>query len=305
MHWIILCIFSATCYSICAFIDNYNTDVLFKGKKPQAIKAINGYLYLIIATIIAVLFGIKSTSLPIALIALLSGLIASLASVPYYLALRSEEATTGAIFYQLIPVFCVFADIFLLGKPLTLHQALGFAIIMSAPFIIVLSRRRKKAQKLEILAALFFLAYVVLISISNVIYAKIELQRPDTMTIFFWFTLGRAIFDISTSTFMPSWRKRIKQVRKTHPLKIIIMASLTLGISCIADFVLRFAFNETNTSLATVISNTSELIITFVLGIILTLIWPSFGREKLNRHIIISHLIATIVVVVGIIITQI
>lgn len=305
MHWIILCLIAAFGYSIAAFIDNYNTDIIFKSRKPQAIKAINGFLYLIIAAIIFIFIGVKESSLEIILLSALSGVIASIASIPYYLGLREEESTTAAIYYQLIPVFCIFADVFLLGKTLTTLQIFGFCIILTAPFIIILARRRKSARKFEIRASLFFLTYAALLSVSNIIFAKTEQRNTDPMTLFFWFTLGRAAFDIISTAIMPSWRKRIKQVRKDFPIKLFVMAALTLGICSVADFLIRLSFSTTNTSFATVVSNTAELIMTFMLGIILTVIWPNFGREKLNRHIVLSHLIATVIVVVGVILTQI
>ncbi len=305
MHWIILCLIAAFGYSIAAFIDNYNTDIIFKSRKPQAIKVINGFHYLIIAAIVFIFIGIKESSLEIILLSALAGAIASIASIPYYLGLRKEESTTAAIYYQLIPVFCIFADVFLLGKTLTTLQVFGFCIILTAPFIMILARRRKSARKFEIQASLFFLAYAALVSVSDIIFAKTEQQNTDQITMFFWFALGRAAFDIISAAIMPSWRKRIKQVRKDFPIKLFVMTALTVGICSAADFLIMLSFTITNTSFATVVSNTSELIMTFMLGIILTVIWPNFGREKLNRHIVLSHLIAIVIVVVGVILTQI
>lgn len=305
MHWITLCLITAFGYAISAIIDNYNTDVLFKSRKPQAVKVINGFLYLIIAGIIAIIFGVESTPMPTILIAIASGILASIASIPYYLGLRDEEATTGTIFYQLMPVFCIIGDIFLLERSINLQQALGFAIILTSPFIIILARRRKSARKFEIKASFFFLLYVLLLTCSTLIYARAEIGKTSIMTLFFWFVIGRASFDILATLIMPSWRKRLKQVRKEFPIKLFIFIPATLIITMAADFALRLSFRETNTSIATAFSNASELIFTFILGIVLTVIWPNFGREKLNRHIVLSHLLAIAIIVIGIILTQI
>ena len=56
--------------------------------------------------------------------------------------------------------------------------------------------------------------------------------------------------------------------------------------------------------MASVASDAVEPIVIFFLGLLLTLIWPKFGREKMDRKTIIVHLVATILVVVGIVLMQ-
>ena len=304
MQWIILCLLAALFVSISVFIDNYMTDVVFKSKKPQAIKVIDAFLYLILAIIIATIFGLKEIPITLIILAIISGAITSLASLPYYLGLRDEEATTATIFFQIIPVLCIIGDFFILGHTITQQQIYGFILILIAPFIITLARQHKKTRKLELRASLLLLAHAILYAIGSVIYAKAGQDKPDTMTLYFWFIIGRTLFDFICTIFIPSLRKRIKQVLKVSPTKLIITAVSTLVFALAGDFLLRYSYTFTTTSLATVLSNASELIITFILGIILTIIWPKFGREKLNRHIIISHLIAVILVVIGIILTN-
>ena len=63
MLWLILCIITAGIYSITAFLDNYITDVIFKNKKPQALKVFNGATYLVFALLTAVFFNIDEVPL--------------------------------------------------------------------------------------------------------------------------------------------------------------------------------------------------------------------------------------------------
>lgn len=304
MQWIILCLLAALFFSISVFIDNYLTDVIFKSKKPQAIKVIDAFLYLILAITIAIVFGLQQIPISLIVIAIISGAITSLASLPYYLGLRDEEATTAAIFIQITPVLCIIGDFLILGHAITQTQIFGFILVLSAPVIITLARRHKKTRKLELKAALLLLAHAVLYAIGSIVYARAEQDMPDTMTLYFWFIIGRSLFDFIYTIFSPNLRKRTKQIMKVSPVKFVITAIATLAFTVAGDFLLRYSYNFTTTSLATVLSNASELVITFILGIILTIIWPKFGREKLNRHIIISHLIAVVLVVIGIILTN-
>lgn len=304
MQWIVFCLIAAFVFSISVFIDNYLTDVIFKGRTPQAIKAIDCVLYVVLAIIIAAVFGIESAPLPIIVLALASGMITSFSSIFYYLALRDEEATTASIFFQVIPVLCIIADFVILGHSITIQQICGFILVLLAPIIITIARRHKKSRKLELKVFGFFMLYVILHTIGNIGYAKAEQYNPDAMTLFFWFIVGRAIFDTICTFFIPKFRKRLKQVIKKDGAKFVLLATTTLGLTALGDFLVRYSYNFTTTSLATALSNASELIVTFILGIILTIIWPKFGREKLNRHIVISHLIAVILIVIGIILAN-
>lgn len=304
MQWIILCILAALFFSIGVFIDNYLADVIFKGKKPQAIKVVDAFLYLILAVAIAAIFGLKEMPIALIIIALVSGAITSLASLPYYLGLRDEEATSATIFFQITPVLCIIGDFLILNRTITQQQIYGFILVLSAPFIITLARQHKKTRKLELRASLLLLAHAVLYAIGSIVYAKAQQDEPDAMTLYFWFILGRSLFDFIVTIFRPKLRQRVKQVMKATPAKFLIAAVATLALAVAGDFLLRYSYTLTTTSLATVLSNASELIITFMLGIVLTLIWPKFGREKLNRHIIISHLVAVVLVVIGIILTN-
>ena len=57
-------------------------------------------------------------------------------------------------------------------------------------------------------------------------------------------------------------------------------------------------------ALASAASDSTTPIMIFFMGIVLTILWPNFGREKLNRKSVLVHLIATVLVVAGIILIQ-
>ena len=71
-----------------------------------------------------------------------------------------------------------------------------------------------------------------------------------------------------------------------------------------ADYMYRYGLVLGIAALGSAITNAAELIMTFILGIVLSVIWPNFGREKLHRHLIVAHIIAVALCVAGIIIIQ-
>ena len=303
MLWLILAIINAAGYAICGFFDNYITDVIFKGKKQESIKFFYGITYIITAIVLALIFGMQTMETGRIIWLLVAGILSSTASIPYYRALKDEETTTASIFLQLTPIIYLVADWLIFGEAITPLQILAFIIIIMAPLVVIFSRKRKSSRKLELSAALGFIAYTVLAATSGVITAHAG-EGYEFTTTFSWFVLGRGVMDLIYYYTHPSWRKRYQYVQKHDAKHLYISLTASQLIFLIAEFAGRYALIIGVPALVSVTSNALEMILVFVLGIVLTLIAPKFGREKLSRHIVVAHLIATILAVTGIIILR-
>lgn len=306
MSWVVLCLIVAFLFAICAFFDNYITDVIFKDKLPQSVKAYNCFFYPVVAILIALIFGVESMPLQTALIVFASGIIHSISSIPYFLALRDEETTTAATYYQLQPVLCFFADIFILGKVITYQQINALIIIIMAPIVIAIAERGKgkRSRKKHLRGGLYLILYVLIASLSTVMFARASDGSADSMSLLFWYILGRAFFDTVGTLAHKTWRNRAKEVFRSNRAKVLGVYLASAITYTVGDFLLRYTLSLTNSSFATAITNATELILTFILGIILTLIWPKFGREKLDKRNIAAHLVAVIMVIASIIMIQ-
>ncbi len=303
MLWLILSIITAILYSISAFLDNFITDVIFTHKKPQAVKVFNGVTYIFFAFVIAMIFNLEEIPLLNIGLFLLSGVLASISSIPYYLALKNEETTGAAIFYQLQPIFYLLAGALFFSEPITLPQIIAFVLIMAAPIIIVLTRKHKKSRQLQMKTSWFFIIYVFLLASSGIISTHFADDVSFT-TFFVYFLLGRGLSDVVLTLTHPDWREQFKEAIAKNPIKNVGIIGLNQIICVIADFTIRLALILGTSAIVSALSNSAELIIIFVLGIVLTKIWPKFGREHLHRHIIIAHLVGTVLCVIGILILE-
>ncbi len=302
MLWIFLCIIAALTWSVSAFIDNYQTDVIFKGKTPQAMKVLNGPVYMLIAAAAGLIMQIQMPSVPQIGLLLLSGALNSVGILAYYQALKNEEATGAAIFYQLQPVIFLIADYLLFGESISPQQILGFIIILAAPIIVVFSRKRAKSRLMAIHAALLLILYVFIATASAEIAVR-STGDVDYKAVFVIYLFGRGLTDCLLGL-IPKYRKRHKYIMKHKAKAYVATVVLNQLLCAFADFVYRYGLVIGVAALASAVTNASELILTFILGIILSLIWPNFGREELHRHLIIAHIVAVILCVVGIIIIQ-
>ena len=307
MMWLLLIVVDVLADSTRIFIDNYISDYYYKGKEAVAQKLFYGYAYLIIALIAAFAFGFNLETIVFssAILVFLAGVISSLGGIPYYRALEIENSTSLGIFLQLSPVLYLIAGWFLLGESFSPIQLVAFLIIISAPILIV-TTARKKSRHLEIKAVLCTLVYVLAYVSSSLIFVKETMNGLSIVNAIILILLGKGVGNISIIYCRPKWRKRYYYVMNQSKRKVVrpMLVNSILGV--VADFTYRTALaTAPAVALASAISDSSEPIVIFFMGIILTLIWPKFGREKLNKKTVLVHLIATILVVIGVAILQI
>ncbi len=303
MEWIILSIITAAIYSFTAFLDNYTADVIFNNNKPQSIKVFNGVTYLIFAFFLSMIFGVAEIPGSSIALLMLAGVVTSISSIPYYLALKDEEATGAAIFYQMQPIFYLIASVFFFNESISIPQIIALVLIMLSPIVIILSRRSKKSRQRQINTTLKFVVYVFLLSISGIITTHAGDDLPY-MTVFTYFLLGRGLSDAFLSIAFRSWREQFKKTFKKTPGKLIGIVSLNQFLCIVAEYTSRLALIIGSSAIVSALVNSSELILTFLMGIIFTIKWPKFGREELKRHVIIAHVIGIVLCIAGVLIME-
>ena len=302
MLWLILAILVALAWALGAFIDNYNTDVNFKGRLPQGQKVFGAIAYTLTAAVIAIFWPILPLDILPILLLILSGVLSAVASIPYYNALKSENATGATIFIQLAPVLYLIAGWAFLGQEIQPLEIFAFLVVLAAP-IVVIASTGKRQKRLEFWAAGLLLLYLLFSVGSNVLFLEVK-GDGDFVTAFFWFIVGKAIADIVLIAMFKKWRTRFFNVLKVRKGKFLTALIVNQGVYTFAEVAYRTALTLGPVAIVSVVANASMMIITFVLGIILTLVWPNFGREKLKKRSVLAHLVATVLAVIGIVMLQ-
>ena len=302
MNWLILVLITVIFDSIRIYIDNYISDTYFKGRGAVSQKLFYGYLFIIFAGIMMCITGVDISN-PYALVMFtLSGILASFAGIPYYRALELDDSTNLGIFVQLAPILYLVLGWLFLGETFSPIQLLAFAIILSGPLLIVLTTR-KRSRKIKLKAVMYSFIYVIIAVAGNFIFIKqnaanLQLNFFTEMAFVF---LGKGIGNLIIIYAKPKWRKRFIDVVKHKKIMLRPLASSAV-FSITKDFTYRAALVLAPTAaIASAASDSTEPIVIFFMGIVLTLIWPNFGREKLNKKSVLVHLIATVLVVIGII----
>lgn len=309
MSWLILVAIAVLFDAFRIFTDNYISDVYFKGREVAAQKMFSAWGKTIVSIIILFILGFSFTDMPMETMGILifAGLLLSFAEIPYYQALGIDDSTNLGIFIQLAPVLYLILGWLFLGETISPLQLAAIAIILLAPIIIVLSSR-KRSRKVKLRAILLAFVYILIAVIGNLVFVNASGDNSNTHLLTEEITLtilGTGLGDIITMLCMPKWRQRYRHVLDKSNRKVLT----PLAASMIVGFVKSYAYRAAlvaapAVALASAAADSSEPIVIFFLGLVLTLIWPNYGREKLNRKTVLVHLVATVLVVIGIVLMQ-
>ncbi|MBR3116206.1 DMT family transporter [Candidatus Saccharibacteria bacterium] len=306
MTWLIYIGITLIVDALRIFIDNYVSDVYFKGRGAVSQKLFYGYSVSIVSIIILAITGFDFSSFtPTLLTALIiAGIISSISGIFYFKALELDDSTNLGIFIQLAPVLYLILGWLFLGETISPIQLISFLIIISAPLLIIFTTR-KRSRKIQIRAALYSSLYVLIAVISNLIFVKANTTNASFITITAILLISKSITNLIIVYSVPKWRRRYHSVVKHSKGKIFRPMLTNTLIGTTKEFVYRAALVTAPTvALASAVSDSSGPIVIFFMGIILTIIWPRFGREKLNRKTVLVHVIAIALVVTGVIILQ-
>ncbi len=307
MIWVVLVIFATLLDALRIFIDNYVSDVYFKKRLAFSQKLFYGYLGLITSVAILVItgFDIQSANFGVIGLLILSGLLSALAGLPYLKTLEIDDSTNLGIFIQLAPVLYLVLGWLFLGETFSPIQLIAFIFILAAPLLIVLTAR-KRSRHTKIKAIIYAFIYVFVAVVGNMVFVVANAENDSFINSIAFLTLGKALGSIFIVWSRPKWHRRFYKVLKTSKYKVLRPMLINYIISLAKDFAYRGALVLAPAiAIASAASDSTEPIVIFFMGLLLTLVWPKFGREKLDKKSILTHLAATVLVVIGIVLLQI
>lgn len=306
MNWIIAVAIAVISDSLIIFTDNYSSDVFFKEKGAVSQKILTGFVLSMVGLITIALNGfdfIQAAPLTIILL-VLSGIMGSIAGIPYFKALEIDDSTNIGIFFQFSPILYLLFGWIIDGNSPDISQVIASFIILSAPILIVLSAR-KRSRKIRFRAAFYAFICIVFYVSSGELF----IQASDTNLSLFskigLVLIAKGLSDLIIIGSRKKWRHRLTKVIKTSRRKVLLPIFTSVTLRSIQEFSYRTGLVMAPTvAIASAASDSIEPIAIFFMGLFLTLIWPKFGREKLQKKVVLVHLIATVIVVVGIVVMQ-
>jgi uncharacterized membrane protein len=227
---------------------------------------------------------------------ILAGILYMTALLLYLQALQSEEASVVAPFFQAGPLFGYVLAYVVLGETLTPWQMAGGAMIIVGALIVSI-RFGQSMRVFKARLALLMLACGFIMALSSLIF-KVFAIRVEFWTTTFWMFVGEGIFGAALLV-IPSYRRQfIALIHANTAALLSINASnelINLGGSLGNRYALLFA----PLSIVQAIGSTTTLFV-FAFGIVLSVFFPSFGREDLSGRELAQKGVAAVIVAIGV-----
>lgn len=277
-------------------LDKYLVDRFFKESNVAVLLVFTAFAGLLMLPFIW-LFEPSVTDLGFGgiVVIIFSGILYMGAMLFYLQALQSEEASVVAPFFQASPLFGYALGYFVLGEKLSSLQMAGGALIIVGALIVSLRFGRSGAFKLRL--ALLMLTCGFVLALATLIF-KIFAIEVAFWTTTFWMFAGEAVFGVAL-LMISSYRSEFIALMRANTAALLSINASNELINLGGGLGNRYALLFAPLSLVQAIGSTTTLFV-FAFGIILSLVYPRFGRESLSGGELIQKGIAAALVATGV-----
>ena len=307
MNWLVVLAIAVVSDALRIFIDNYISDVYFKEKGAVSQKIVSGIVTPILGIIILIVTGFNFTEIPpVALtLLLMSGVLGSLAGIPYYKALEIDDSTNIGIFFQFSPILYLIIGWIIGDEQFSIIQLLACFIILAAPLLVVITAK-KRSRKVRIKAALLAFISIIFYVASGETFIQGNVDGINIFSEIGLVLITKGLSDLLIIGSRRKLRHRLAKVVKSSRRKVLFPINISIVMRVIQEFSYRIGLIiAPSVAIASAASDAVEPAVIFFMGLLLTILWPKFGREKLQKKTVLVHFIATVLVVIGIVILRI
>ena len=307
MNWLIVLAIAVVSDALRIFIDNYISDVYFKEKGAVSQKIVSGIVTPILGIIILIVTGFNFTEIPpVALtLLLMSGVLGSLAGIPYYKALEIDDSTNIGIFFQFSPILYLIIGWIIGDEQFSIIQLLACFIILAAPLLVVITAK-KRSRKVRIKAALLAFISIIFYVASGETFIQGNVDGINIFSEIGLVLITKGLSDLLIIGSRRKLRRRLAKVVKSSRRKVLFPINISIIMRVIQEFSYRIGLIiAPSVAIASAASDAVEPAVIFFMGLLLTILWPKFGREKLQKKTVFVHFIATVLVIIGIVILRI
>lgn len=297
MSWLFFAFSGPVLWAISVHFDKYLVERFFKDSNVAVLLLFTAFIGVLLLPFIWYFKPtvVEAGSGNIAIIAL-SGILYLGAMLLYLRALQGEEASVVAPFFQAGPLFGYVLGYFVLGETLSARQMFGGAMIIAGALLVTLrfgqERKMFRARlAMQMLACGFTMALVALIF-------KIFAIKVEFWTTIFWMFVGEAIFGVAL-LLVPALRRQFLALLRVHTVALLSINGSNELINLGGGLGNRYALMFAPLSIVQAIGSTTTLFV-FFFGVLLSMFFPSLGRETLTARELAQKGLAAVLVAAGV-----
>jgi len=297
MHWLIYAFSGPVLWALSTHIDKYLVERYFKQGSVAVLMvftAITGALALPFVWLFEP--GVVALNHESMIIIAASGILYMSAIYFYLRALQTEEASTIAPFFQAAGVFGLILGYFILGEQISYSQIISILLIIAGSVILSLRFGQGTSHvKKQLFILMFFCALAI--SLSSLIF-KFFAIRDEFWTTTFWNFFGQALFGVILMLAAEN-RKQFSEMIHANAGALLSVNIANELINLGGNLGVRYTLLLAPLGIVQAISSTTSFFVLFF-GVILSLFFPNLAREEISICNLMQKIIATILVVAGV-----
>jgi drug/metabolite transporter (DMT)-like permease len=294
--WIALAFCGPVLWAISTHIDKYLVERFFKDSDVGALLIFTALIGLPGMPLIAAFTDVMSIGRVGIAVTSVSGLLYLTAIYFYLRALQQEEASVIAPLFQTSTLFTYIFAYFILHETLTGWRLFGGALVMLSAVVSSYDPHGTHRFKWSVVAPI--LVCTAVLAGSSVMFKYFAI-RDAFWPVTFWSFAGQAVFG-AVLLAIPHIRRQFFGMFRKHPGAVLGINAANELINLGGGLAARYASLLGPVSLVQAIGGTTSFFV-FVFGVVLSVFFPTLGRENLSRRNLIQKGIAVTLIVAGVI----
>jgi len=302
--WYGYALFGPAAWALLNHLDKYLLERFFKGDAAASVLVVfTGFAGFLVAIAI-LLFGPSVRMLvpwQVCLVMAAGALLVS-SCVPYMIAMRRDEASIVASLYRLTPLFVFVLSYLVLGESLRPRQIVGGLVTIAGSVSLIVNLDDKRRRRLDI-CTFSLMCAACLMNACTVVIFKFVALKGSFWSSAFWEYVGAGLFSVALGYGVPSYRRTLVSLwlsRKAYILVPVTVAGELVNL--LANLSVGFAGMLAPLALVSIVTGLHPLFL-LAYGLVFSVFFPAFSRERLARHHLLRKVVAIGVMCAGIVVT--
>lgn len=299
MNWVIIALINPIAHAVVNHFDKYLISRYVKGGSVGTLILFSA-LFAVVA--LPVIFFIDPSvydvvSLGQGMLLMVNGALLVVAVMFYLYALADEEASFVAPFFQLVPVLGFVLGYFLLGEILGKNQITGGLLVVLGGIVLSFELSNKPGRfKIKLLGLMLGSS---LFYATNAIVFKWIATEQGFLASLFWDMAGKAVFGLLLFATIAPYRRQFLKLVRENRLVILSLNSLNEIFALIGEVALVLAIMYAPVALVQSVGGLQPAFV-FVFGVLITVFFPRWGKESLNKLLLLQKGVGIAVMTVGV-----
>ncbi len=296
MPWPFFAFSGPVLWAISVHLDKYLVERFFKDSNVAVLLVFTAFIGVVMLPVIWY-FDPTVVRLDIKSIAIIgaSGLLYMGGMLFYLRALQSEEASVVAPFFQASPLFGYVLAYLVLGETLSPMQMAGGLLIIVGALIVSIRFGQRHEFKFRLAALMLTCGFVL--AVATLIF-KVFAIKVAFWTTTFWLFVGEAVFG-AVLLMIGQYRREFTALLRQNTGELLSINASNELINLGGGLGNRYALLFAPLSIVQAIGSTTTLFV-FAFGVVISVVYPRFGRENLSGRELAQKGIAAAFVAAGV-----